>query len=99
MLQKPKDISEMIMMDLRHHCAEDPETGAYLVRSDGRRKSGRPRKYWYRAPGMINAKVIYAESDDDAIRQIDGDAAEQCVHTDPPSALVSAGDSTNTAGG
>jgi hypothetical protein len=26
-------------------------------------------------------------------------AAEQCVHTDPPSALVSAADSTNTAGG
>jgi len=25
--------------------------------------------------------------------------AEQCVHTDPPSALVSAADSTNTAGG
>jgi len=74
MLQKPKDIAEMIMMDLAHHCAEDPETGAYLVRSDGRRKSGRPRKYWYRAPGMINAKVLYAESDDDAIRQIDGDA-------------------------
>ena len=23
---------------------------------------------------MINAKVLYAESDDDAIRQIDGDA-------------------------
>ena len=41
MLQKPKDIAEMIMMDLAHHCAEDPETGAYLVRSDGRRKSGR----------------------------------------------------------
>jgi hypothetical protein len=28
-----------------------------------------------------------------------GDDAEQCVHTDPPSALVSAADSTNTAGG
>lgn len=27
------------------------------------------------------------------------EAAEQCVHTDPPSALVSAADSTNTAGG
>lgn len=26
-------------------------------------------------------------------------AAEQCVHTDPPSALVSVADSTNTAGG
>jgi hypothetical protein len=26
-------------------------------------------------------------------------AAEQCVHTDPPLALVSAADSTNTAGG
>ena len=26
-------------------------------------------------------------------------AAQQGVHTDPPSALVSAGDSTNTAGG
>jgi hypothetical protein len=26
-------------------------------------------------------------------------AAEQCVHTDPPSALVSAADSTNTACG
>jgi len=25
--------------------------------------------------------------------------AEQCVYTDPPSALVSAADSTNTAGG
>lgn len=29
----------------------------------------------------------------------DDDDAEQCVHTDPPSALVSAADSTNTAGG
>jgi len=27
------------------------------------------------------------------------EAAEQCVHTDPPSALVSEADSTNTAGG
>ena len=88
MLQKPKDIAEMIMMDLAHHCAEDPETGAYLGRSDGRRKSGRPRKYWYRAPGMINAKVLYAESDDDAIRQIEGDEREQSVH--PTVATVAA---------
>lgn len=28
-----------------------------------------------------------------------GNDAEQCVHTDPPSALVSAADSINTAGG
>jgi hypothetical protein len=75
MLQQPKTMDEMIGMSLRHHCAEDPETGAYLIRSDGRRKSGRPRRYWYRAPGMLNAKVLYAESVDDAIRQIEGDDA------------------------
>jgi len=74
MLQKPKDLMEMIEFDIRNHCAEDPETGAYLMRSNGRRKSGRPCRYWYRAPGMINAKVLYAESDEDAMRQIDGDA-------------------------
>jgi hypothetical protein len=73
MLQKPKDLAEMIIMDLRHHCAEDPETGAYLIRSDGRRKAGRARKYWYRAPGMINAKVIYAATDEEALSQINGD--------------------------
>lgn len=78
MLQKPKDLTEMIMMDLRRHCAEDPETGAYLIRSDGRRKPGRRRKYWYRAPGMLNAKLLYAESDDDAIRQINGDEPQSC---------------------
>jgi len=73
MLQKPKDLAEKILMDLRYHCAEDPITGASLMRSNGHRKSGRPRKYWYRAPGMINAMVIYAETDDDAIRQIEGE--------------------------
>lgn len=73
MLQKPKDLMEMIEFDIRHHCAEDKETGAYLMRSDGRRKAGRLRRYWYRSPGMINAKVLYAESDDDAIRQIEGE--------------------------
>jgi hypothetical protein len=72
MLQKPKNLEEMIMMDLRHHCAEDPETGAYLVRSSGRSKSGRQQRYWYRAPGMINAKVFRAASDDEAISRIEG---------------------------
>lgn len=72
MLQKPKDISELVLMDLRGHCAEDPVTGAYLIASNGRRKSGRPRRYWYRAPSMISARVLYAESLDDAINQIEG---------------------------
>ena len=72
MLQKPKTIEEMIGMDLRYHCAEDPVTGAYLHRSDGRRKSGRPRRYWYRAPGMENAKIIYASSIDEAIQKAEG---------------------------
>ena len=72
MLQKPKTIDEMILMDLKHHCAEDPQTGAYLIRSDGQRKSGRLTRFWYRAPGMINARVLYANSVDDAIRQVEG---------------------------
>jgi len=74
MLQKPKNLTEMIMMDLAHRCAIDPETGAWLMKSNGRRKAGRLTRYWYKAPGMLNARVLYAESDDDAIRQIDGDA-------------------------
>lgn len=76
MLQKPKDLAETILMDLRNHCAEDPRTGAYLMRSNGRRKAGRPRKYWYRAPGMINAKVIHASTDEEAIEKIEGLCSE-----------------------
>ena len=70
MLQKPKTIDEMILMDLRHHCAEDPITGAFLCKSNGRRKVGRQTRYWYREPGMVNAKVIYASSVEEAIAQI-----------------------------
>jgi hypothetical protein len=72
MLQKPKDPTEKMLMEARSHCAEDPDTGAYLMSSNGRRKSGRLRKYWYRAPGMINARKIFAVDIDDAIFQIEG---------------------------
>lgn len=72
MLEKPKTLADMIGMDLRHHCAEDPITGAWLHRSDGRRKAGRQTRFWYKAPGMINAKVLYANSIEDAISQIEG---------------------------
>ena len=76
MLQKPKDLAETITMGLRHHCAEDIATGAYLIRSAGRRKSGRTlRRYWYHAPGKERERMIYAESDDDAISQIEGRSA------------------------
>jgi hypothetical protein len=71
MLLTPKTIEDQIMMDLRHHCAEDPITGAYLIKSQGRRKFGRRTRFWYRIPGMINAKTIYATSVEDAICQIE----------------------------
>ena len=77
MLKKPIDLADKILMDMRNHCAEDLDTGAYLIRSNGRRKSGRACKYWYRTPDMVNARVIYADSDDDAMRQIDGEPAAQ----------------------
>lgn len=75
MLHKPKNPGERLQMELRKHCAEDSEVGAYLMRSNGHRKANRLRKYWYRTPNMINARVIFASSDDDAIFQIDGDIA------------------------
>ena len=73
MLKKPNGIDELILMDLRNHCAEDPETGGYLCQSHGRRKNNGARRYWYRAPGMLNAKVVYAHSVDEAISQIEGE--------------------------
>lgn len=72
-MRLPKDIVEEIEMALQCHCAEDAETGAYLMRSNGRRKTGRPRNYWYHAPGMINSKKITAYSDQEAIDQINGE--------------------------
>ena len=42
---------------------------------------------------------VYARAFRDAKHSSAEIAAEHCVHTDPPSALSSAGDSTNTAGG
>jgi hypothetical protein len=71
MLLTPKTIADQIMMDLHHHCAEDPITGAYLIKSNGRRKLGRRTRFWYHAPGMINAKAMYATSVEDAICQIE----------------------------
>ena len=44
-------------------------------------------------------KVIECFGDGGWMTLEEYDAAEQCVHTDPPSALVSTADSTNTAGG
>jgi hypothetical protein len=67
MLLTPKTIDEVILMDLRGHCAEDPITGAYLSRSTGRRRSGRKSRFYFKAPGMEIAKVIFANTTSEAV--------------------------------
>jgi len=70
MLKRPADFAETLLMDLRGNCAEDAETGATLSRSRGRRKAGRPTRYWYWRKEWTRAKVITAFSDDEAIEEI-----------------------------
>jgi hypothetical protein len=40
-----------------------------LARSNGHRKSGRPTKYYLFGTGSINAPIIEAYSDEDAVKQ------------------------------
>ena len=75
-MQLPKNLADQIMLDLQCKCAEDPETGAYLMRSNGRRKTGRPRNYWYHAPGMINSRKFTATSDQEAVDKINGEVTK-----------------------
>jgi len=67
MLLIPKTIDEIILMDLRGHCAEDPINGSYLFRSRGHRRSGRRSRFYFKAPGMEYAKVIFAFTTSEAV--------------------------------
>lgn len=40
-----------------------------LIRSNGRRKAGRPTKYWLMGTSFINAPTFYAYSDEQAVEQ------------------------------
>jgi hypothetical protein len=48
--------------------ALDPNTGAHLRRSAGRRKAGKPAKYYLSTPGN-DALMILASSDQEAINK------------------------------
>lgn len=43
-----------------------------LVRSNGRRKAGRPTKYYLMGTGSINAPKIEAHSDEEAVEMANG---------------------------
>lgn len=69
MLKLAKDLDE----EKRVHCflagriAQDPDDfNVYMFRSNGRRKSGRPAKY-YLHTGLPNAILILASSDEEAL--------------------------------
>ena len=76
MMKLPTSIVEQIEMDLQCKCAEDPETGAYLTRSNGRRKAGRPRKYWYHQPQEILPVKFTAYSDQEAVDMINREVTQ-----------------------
>lgn len=48
--------------------ALDPTTGAHLRRSAGRRKAGRPSKYYLSVPGA-EVRIILAHTDQEAINK------------------------------
>ena len=52
------------------------------------------RAHWQK---KVDEYTIYLNDNKGWLAELE--AAEQCVHTDPPSALVSAANSENTAGG
>ena len=46
----------------------------HLRRSNGRRRAGRPAKYWLHGTGEVNAPVIQAYTDEEAV-----ELANQCL--------------------
>lgn len=74
-LAKDMDTDTRIYCMLSGWCAVDENCGTLepdsqplrLRRSNGRRKAGRPTKYYLQGTGLINAPVIEAYSDEDAL--------------------------------
>jgi len=66
-LARDLDFDTQIGMMIHFQVALCPETGAYLVGSYGRRKAGRPRRYWAR----LGEKLIgfTAHSDEEAVEK------------------------------
>lgn len=60
-------LCEWVAVD--EQCGElTPESNPiHLRRSNGRRKSGRPTKYWLMGTGLINSPEILAYSDEEAL--------------------------------
>lgn len=76
------DLDTRLGMFLSQHIAQDPDTGAYLTGSNGRRRSGRNRRYCVTVPtcnleplpgGQAYSESVYlkftAESDEQAIEK------------------------------
>jgi len=62
-----EDDDTRVAMFLNEYAAYDPQTGAYLMRSKGRRKSGRNRRYYARGCG--NLVRFTAANDAEAIEK------------------------------
>lgn len=61
-------VDDQVLAFLRGWVAFDPETGNYLYKSNGRRKAGRPTKYYlHLVDGM--PKTFTAISDIDALNK------------------------------
>lgn len=67
MLEIPESVADALVLSLSHRCAVDPETGAYLSRSDGHRRAGRRIRFYLHVPGKELARVIQAWSLQEAI--------------------------------
>lgn len=67
MLKLAKDFDGLTQIDLMlaMHIARCPDTGAYMGGSNGRRKAGRPRRYWARRGETLVR--FTAHSDEEAL--------------------------------
>lgn len=61
-------LAEWVAVD-KNYKTTDEKQPARLSRSNGRRKSGRPTKYYLQGIGQLNAVIIEAYSDDEALQE------------------------------
>ena len=64
-MKLPTTVEDRMLQALADRVATDPD-GSYLTRSNGRRKAGRPTKYYLHRPGKMPQK-IEAYTDEEAI--------------------------------